>query len=120
MDIKKKILVIEDDESSRETLVSYLEESGYSVISTADGLMGLEMMKKDKPDLVITDNRLPHLNGIELAFINESLSTKIPFIITSGYNNLQEYLEGLNVIAYLRKPINIKVLDSYINQALIN
>jgi|WetSurMetagenome_2_1015567.scaffolds.fasta_scaffold508888_1 DNA-binding NtrC family response regulator len=116
----KKILIIEDDESSRETLVSYLIEAGYMVISTDDGYKGLELMKQEKPDLVITDNRLPHLDGIELACINESFKTKIPFIITSAYNNLQEYIKNLEIIAFMQKPIDIKLLNNYINQALVN
>jgi len=120
MDTNKKILIIEDDESSRETLVSYLEEAGYMVISTDDGYEGLELMKQEKPDLVITDNRLPHLDGIELACINESFKNKIPFIITSAYNNLQEYIKNLDVIAFIQKPIDIKLLNYYINQALVN
>jgi DNA-binding response OmpR family regulator len=119
MTINKKILIIEDDESSRETLASYLEESGFTVISTNDGYMGLEMMKKEKPDLVITDNRLPHLDGIELACINESFKTKIPFILTSAYDNLQDKISKLNVIAFLEKPIDIKILEGYVKEVLV-
>jgi DNA-binding NtrC family response regulator len=116
----KKILVIEDDESSRETLVSYLEEAGYIVISTNNGIKGLELMKNYNPDLVISDNRLPYLNGIELACINESFKNKIPFIIMSGYDDIQEYIKDLNVIAFIQKPVDIKLLDYYINQAWVN
>lgn len=118
MTTNKKILIIEDDESSRETLVSYMMESGYSVISTGDGIKGLELMKEDKPDLVITDNRLPHLEGIELACINESFKTKIPFIITSAYDNLKDLIQNLNVIAFIPKPIDIKLLNEYVKKAL--
>lgn len=119
MDFKKKILIIEDDESSRETLVSFLEESGYTVISTDDGYKGLEMMKKEIPDLVITDNRLPHIDGIELACINESFKTKIPFILTSAYDNLQDKISKLNVIAFIQKPIDIRILEEYVKEALV-
>ncbi|MCX6165073.1 MAG: response regulator [Ignavibacteriae bacterium] len=119
MDFKKKILIIEDDESSRETLVSYMEESGFMVISSDDGYKGLEMMKKEKPDLVITDNRLPHIDGIELACINESFKTKIPFILTSAYDDLQDRISKLNVIAFLEKPIDIKILEGYVKEALV-
>jgi len=119
MEKKKKILVIEDDESSRETLVSFLEESGFAVISTDDGYKGLEMMKREIPDLVISDNRLPHLDGIELAYINESFKSKIPFILTSAYENLQDKISRLNVIAFLEKPIDIKILEGYVKEVLV-
>jgi len=120
MEIKKKILIIEDDESSRETLVSFMEESGYSVLSTNDGLKGLELMKKEQPDLVISDNRLPHIDGIELACINESFRTKIPFILTSAYNNLQDRISKLNVVAFLEKPVDIKILEGFVKEVLVN
>jgi two-component system response regulator AtoC len=118
MSDKKKILIIEDDNSSRESLVSFLEECGYIVISTGDGLKGLELMKKDKPDLVITDNRLPNIDGIELACINESFSNKIPFIITSAYDSMKELISKLNVISFLEKPIDIILLREFIDKTL--
>jgi len=117
MSANKKILLIEDDDSSRESLVSYLEDSGYNVISTGDGLEGLELMKNDRPDLVITDNQLPNINGIELACINESFTKKIPFIIISAYDNLQEYLKNIDIIAFLQKPIDINQLKFYVETA---
>lgn len=119
MTTNKKILIIEDDESSLETLVSFMEESGYSVISTNDGIKGLELMKEGKPDLVITDNRLPHLDGIELACINESFNTKIPFIITSAYDNLRDLIQNLNVVAFIPKPIDIKLLNEFVEKILL-
>lgn len=115
---EKKILLIEDDESSRETLVSYLEEEGYCVISTDDGFRGLELMKNESPDLVISDNRLPHIDGIELACINESFQKKIPFILTSAHDNLRERISNLSVVAFLEKPIDIKALNQHIRTAL--
>lgn len=117
---RKKILVIEDDESSRESLASHLEELGYEVISTDDGYRGLEIMKKGNPDLVISDNRLPNINGIELACINESFTKKIPFILTSAYNNLIDAISKLNVIAFLEKPLDIKILDNYVKKLLVD
>lgn len=117
---RKKILIIEDDESSRESLEIHLEELGYEVISTGDGYKGLELMKNAKPDLVISDNKLPHIDGIELACINESFKNKIPFILTSAYNNLKDKISNLNIIAFLEKPIDIKLLDNYIKESLLN
>ena len=118
MSEKKKILIIEDDNSSRESLVSFLEDCGYNVISTGDGFKGLELMKKDKPDLIITDNRLPNIDGIELACINESFTKKIPFIITSAYDNLKDIISKLNVISFLEKPIDIILLRDLVDKTL--
>ena len=116
MNINKKILVIEDDESSRESIVTFLEEIGYEVISTGDGLEGLNLMKKSSPDLVISDNKLPNVNGIELACINESFEKKIPFILISAFDNLQEYIKNLGVIEFIQKPIDIRQLKTSIDR----
>lgn len=121
METKKiKILIIEDDVSSRETISSFLEEVGYAVISTGDGYEGLELMKSAKPDLVLTDNRLPKVNGIELACINESFTHKIPFIIISAFDNLQDYTVNLNVKSFMQKPIDIMALKAKIENIFKN
>lgn len=118
--VKKKILIIEDDKSSRESLASFMEECGYDVISTGDGFKGLEIMKKNRPDLIISDNRLPKIDGIELAYINESFVSKIPFIITSAYDNLETVVSKLNILAFLEKPIDVMRLKGYVDKVLLN
>ncbi|MBI5402305.1 MAG: response regulator [Ignavibacteriae bacterium] len=121
MEIKKrKILIIEDDASSRESLSTFLEEAGYEVISAVDGYEGLELMKSVNPDLVLTDNRLPKVNGIELACINESFNPKIPFIIISASDNLQDYIVNLSVKSFMQKPIDIMVLKETIENIFTN
>ena len=118
MESKKKILIIEDDESSRESLDLLFKEKGFDTVSTGDGSKGLELMKTINPDLIITDNRLPNINGIELACINESFNKKIPIILMSGFDDVLEFIDNLNVIAFIKKPIDVKLLLFYVNQAL--
>lgn len=64
---KKKILVVEDDESLRQLYVDILTQEGYMVESAKDGLEGLEKLKKGGWDLALLDIVLPEINGFEIA-----------------------------------------------------
>jgi CheY-like chemotaxis protein len=113
-----KILVIDDDESTRESLVSYLQELGYDVISADNGLTGLDLIKSNLPDLVISDIRMSGLNGIELAYILKGLNLNIPIILASCYENADLKFEDSFCFAYLQKPLNISDLRQNIGKAL--
>jgi len=116
----KKILVIDDDTSTNESISSYLKEIGYEVFSASNGLEGLEIIKKLKPNLIITDIRMPKLNGIELCYVLRGLEYNIPVIFISSYES-DDYKNGeFNVYAFISKPINIFQLNDYINEAFIS
>ncbi|MFA5404353.1 MAG: response regulator [Ignavibacteria bacterium] len=114
----KKILVIDDDESTRESLTSYLSELGYEVYEADNGLTGLEMIKSNTPDLVISDIRMSGLNGIELAYVVKGLNFNIPIILVSCYENTDLNFEDSYCFAYLQKPLNISDLKLNIVRAL--
>lgn len=114
-----KILVIDDDESTRESLTSYLKELGYLVYEANNGLTGLEMIKKDFPDLVISDIRMSGLNGIELAYVVKGLNYNIPVILISCYENSDLKIEESFCFAFLQKPLNISDLRTNIGKALM-
>jgi DNA-binding NtrC family response regulator len=116
--IMKKILVIDDDESTRESLTSYLSELGYEVYEADNGLTGLEMIKSNTPDLVISDIRMSGLNGIELAYVVKGLNFNIPIILVSCYENTDLNFEDSYCFAYLQKPLNISDLKLNIVRAL--
>lgn len=114
----KKILIIDDDESTRESLVSYLSELGYEVFEANNGLRGLEVIKKDSPDLVISDIRMSGLNGIELAYVVKGLNYNIPIILISCFENADLNFEDSFCFAFLQKPLDISDLRRNIGKAL--
>lgn len=63
----RRILVIEDHPDSRELMSFLLTQSGYEVVSAADGMSGLEAARRTHPDLIISDIQLPLMNGFEVA-----------------------------------------------------
>jgi len=78
------ILVIEDDEFFRETLVHMLEKEGHKVLASSDGAKALELLAHVKPDVILTDILMPNMDGIE--FIMELIrrSNDTPLIAMSG------------------------------------
>ena len=112
---KKKILVIEDDESTLDTLVLYLEEQDFIVYSAKNGVSGLDIVKNHKPHLVISDIKMAGINGIELALLIKELNYRIPVILISAYDFADNKSVDICSYAFLQKPISIKDLNILIH-----
>ena len=80
----KKILVIDDDASVRDTIVQILEGEGYAVISAEDGKRGFALFRSEHPDLVITDIIMPEREGIQTITDIRGVSPKAKVIAISG------------------------------------
>jgi len=107
----KTILVIDDDDQFRETLKEMLEEEGYHINDAQNGVIGIELYRKNPSDLVITDLFMPEKEGIEtiIDLKNEFPDAKI--IAMSGGGSLQpaNYLaltEELGVLKTFEKPFS--------------
>ncbi len=89
-----KILIIEDDRSTRRVLELHLGKDGYSVIAAQTGEEGLAMAETEKPSLVIIDIVLPNINGLEVlkALKAKETTRDIPAIVVSGVSE-KEYRE---------------------------
>lgn len=114
----QQILVIDDDESTLETLSSFLQEMGYDVISVKSGLAGLEIVKSSPPDLVISDIRMNGLNGIELAYLVKGLGYGVPVILISAYDYKNNPVINECSVGYLEKPLEIYKLKNMIDTIL--
>jgi len=80
------ILVVDDNESVRMFVQTFLEAAGYTVIMATDGAMGLELFKKCRPAiaLLLTDVAMPNMNGLDLADRVLELDHKLPVLFMSG------------------------------------
>lgn len=83
---KKKILVIDDEKDIVEFLTQLLEDNGYEVAAAYDGVQGLEMVVKDRPDLILLDLQMPEETGTGLyrKLHNKKEYKDIPVIVISG------------------------------------
>ena len=114
----KRILIVDDDSSTTESISSFLIETGYEVKTASNGMEALEVVKEMNPDLIITDIRMPKLNGFELYTVLREMNYKKPIIFISSYDNTDTNGKNLEVFAQIQKPINIFELNQYIKKAL--
>ena len=115
------LLIIDDDEVVRASLAAYLEDSGFSVLQASNGLQGLQVFERDKPDLVICDLRMPQVGGLELIRQVTDLSPQTPVIVVSGAGVMNDAVEALRLGAadYLIKPLeDLAVLEHSVRRAL--
>ena len=114
------ILVVDDEESSRIGLSKILAKSGYEVITAEDGVQAIEQLKNRTCDLVITDFKMPKMDGIQLLRKIKEFSPNIGVIIVTAYGEVDSYLEAMNLGAfeYLNKPIKVDELKKVISKVL--
>lgn len=101
------ILLVDDDQMVRRSVAAYLDDCGYQVVQAGDGLEALELIDQVNPLLVITDLKMPKLDGITLLKRIEPLERDIPVIVMSGAGAMEDAVEALRSGAsdYLFKPI---------------
>ncbi|MCK5110382.1 MAG: hybrid sensor histidine kinase/response regulator [Arcobacteraceae bacterium] len=110
-----KILYIEDDKNLRDTISDSLRLYKIDFQTAVDGVDGLEKFKKDNFDLIISDIKMPNLNGVAMMKSIRKIDEKIPLIFTTAFND-SEYLLGaisLRANSYLIKPL---VVEELINE----
>ena len=102
--MRKKILLVEDDEATRGLLSTLLERNGYDVVATDSVQEGKILLENGHPDLLITDIRLGAFNGLQLIALS---SRPIPTIVTTGFPDPVLEAEARQAGAkFLLKPID--------------
>ncbi|MBD0301753.1 MAG: response regulator [Tolypothrix sp. T3-bin4] len=115
-----KVLVIEDDEVLRESILDILGTRNFDVIGAEDGRRGLELAQEFVPDLILCDVRMPKLNGYEVlqAIRQDPKTAAIPLIFLTA-ETIQNVLgkgQNLGANGYLIKPFSTAELLEAINQ----
>src|SRR5688572_6821477 len=97
-EVLKKALIIEDDEGIRSNLVELLTEEGFIALGAENGRLGLEAAKKEHPDLVVCDVRMPEVDGFKvLSSLRSDPATRaIPFIFLSAAADRADIRAGMN------------------------
>ena len=116
-----KILVVDDDDMFRDTIIEYLEDSDFEIIDAASGQEGINLFKKERPDLVLLDLMMPEISGITVLDRLAAYTADTPIIMISGTGVMQDALLALRRGAwdFINKPIlDFGVLDHTIAQAL--
>ena len=109
----RTILVVEDDQNLRETLLEALEADGYQTVGAADGREALARFRADHPDLVLLDLMLPELSGIEVCRIIRAESG-VPIVMLTARGSEVDKVVGLEIGAddYVTKPFSLRELTA--------
>jgi CheY-like chemotaxis protein len=109
-----KILVVDDDNEMRQSLVSTLKSANYEVVEASNGTDAITRANEHLPDLVISDYQMPGLNGYMLLGVLRSTPhlSAIPFILITGAVEEADHRQSMNIGAddYLAKPFSISEL----------
>jgi len=107
-----KILLIDDQLNVIQSLKDAIEPAGHNCNSYQDPIPAFECFKLDSFDVVITDYKMPGMNGLELLYAIQQEKPGTPVIMFTGYADIENIIEATNigVFAFYRKPINIRDL----------
>lgn len=103
----KTILIIDDEYYVRDSIAAYLYDVGYRVLMAENGLAGLETFRREMPDVVLTDLRMPVLDGFGVVESVREEAPYTPIVVVSGMGDLDEAIRALTLGAwdYVSKPI---------------
>lgn len=114
------IIVVEDEKGARATLSGILEDAGYRVIGLERGADALERMQKSPFEVVITDIRLPDVDGLEILELAREINPDVAVIMMTGYASVETAVDAVNqgAYAYFVKPVNPDEMKTTIANAL--
>jgi len=114
---KPIMLYAEDEDGVRNQLSRFLKQFSSELFVAADGKEGLELYKKYKPDIVLSDIKMPNMNGIEMVKAIKQINPKQHVIFTTAHNESGYFIDAIeiHVDGYVLKPINLEKLETKLN-----
>ncbi len=118
--VKGRILIIEDEKSMREVLRILLEEEAYEVTSASDGLEGIEYIRHNIFDLIITDIKMPKADGFEILKKAKEISPSTVVIMVTAFGTTEAAIDAMKKGAYdyIHKPFKIDEIRLIVKKAL--
>lgn len=119
MTVDHRILVVDDEADLRDILKIYLEELGYTVETAANGREGLERFRDGRPPIVMTDIKMPGMDGIELLQRIKDEDPDTEVIMITGHGDMDLAIQSLKLEAtdFITKPINDDILGIALKRA---
>jgi CheY-like chemotaxis protein len=101
-----KLMIVDDNEGVRHLVSRWLERAGFSVSQAKDGAEALDLIKKDPPDIILADIRMPKINGLELARMVKRDFPETKVVLMTAYSSPQTIAQAKRegVDDYLEKP----------------
>ena len=119
---KKKILVVDDEQHVRQLIGKVLEKEGYEVLTACNGEEGLEIFQKNNIDLIISDIKMPKMNGIEFLHKVKEQEPGVGFILITAFATMETAIDAIKSGAqdYVTKPFDIKEILNAVKKILIS
>jgi len=107
-----KVLLIEDDDTAREQLARVIKKEGFTVLIAMNGQEGLDLFKSENPHIIITDIKMPHIDGMEVLYTVKKLSPFTQVILITGHGEVDTAISALHegAMDYLKKPLDLDLL----------
>jgi len=114
-----KILVIDDEKATLSMFRLFLEAYGYLVLTAENGAEGLEIFAREKPAIVITDIKMPGIDGLAVLQRIKDIDPKAGVIVITGHGDADLAQQALasNAVDFIHKPINRDALDAALKKA---
>ena len=120
MNLAHRVLVVDDDNEIRETMVEILNDEGYEAVGASDGYEALEQLRDpaDRWCLVLLDLMMPKIDGrtFRAEQLQDPAIAPIPVVIVSAMNDVAATAEELKVAAHVTKPIPLRELIQVVRQ----
>jgi DNA-binding NtrC family response regulator len=115
-----RVLIVEDDPAQREMLSGFLGDLGVETAEAGNGKEALEILAKRQFDVVITDLRMPEMDGNELLRLVETVNPEIKVVLVTAFGTVQSAVESLKAGAsdYLLKPLDLDEVEHVIRRCL--
>ncbi len=115
---KKKLLIVEDDENQRRLYEVTFKRDGYDVVVAADGTEAIEKARRDKPDLIVMDIRMPRRDGIDAMQKILGEDKHVPIVINTAYPSHQQNFMTWAADAYVIKSADLSKLRETVKEVL--
>ncbi len=120
MKTAKKIMIVDDEKSIRQSLSDVLRDEGFDVILASDGHKALKMLDSNRPDLVILDIWMPVMDGTEVLKEIKARQPNLQVIMISGHGNIEAAVKTIKLGAYdyIEKPLSLEAVLLTVKRAL--
>lgn len=117
--MKNKILIIDDEKDICTLFQKHLSKEGYEVFTAYDGPSGIKAVKKNKPDMIFLDLKMPEMDGIEVLCHLRKIDQHALVVILTGYPSMDTALKShyLNIYDYVTKPLSLEKIVTLIKGA---